>query len=116
MSPHLKTTKNLSRKKIVRKTSRGKLWLTNTVLLLILLLGAGFYVFQVTVSTTQGFTLRQLDKSATNLKQTNWDLSEVVNNHKSINYIASQAEQLQMVSSSQIDYLSPIASGVAVRP
>jgi len=120
MSPH--KPKRKSRKCKSRRICKNKFsyvishigWL-NISLSLIFVAGVFVYLFQISVSTTKGFEISSLSRQLAAYNSDVKKSEQKINNMKSVEYVAAGASQLNMVAAEQIEFLSPISTGVALK-
>lgn len=110
------TNKKGARKRTLplRKPTAGPVTLT-LITILILCLVSLFYLAQIFKSSTKGYDVSELEKKVTELKEQNTKLEIEAAELKSFKNIEESANQLNMVSISNIIYLTSSGSTVAIK-
>ena len=72
-----------------------------------------FYLININDLTVQGFALQNLKSQSTDLASTNLDIQERVNLAQSYSSLSARVQGLNLVSVSNVEYLSPNDVAVA---
>lgn len=84
-------------------------------LISLIFLVSGFYIFNITSTATHGFKVSEYENKIAELKLANQDLKEKVDNFENLDYIKSKADELGLVSVSEVEYLDVDDIGVALK-
>ena len=113
MSHHIRQSKKI-RTKTIRST-RLRIVIINLGLCAICIVGMFVYMLKIAEATTQGFVMNNLQKELSIIHESVTKSEQRINDLKSVDFIASEAEKLNMVIARDIDYLSPVSGGFALR-
>ncbi len=83
-------------------------------LLLLILITAGFYVYLITSSATNGFRISEQQVKLNELKIINQELTAQFNNLDNLANIKAKAGEMGLVAADKIEYLEMDDKGVAV--
>jgi hypothetical protein len=103
--------------KRIGRRSKGffSLGLFNKLLFVLIIIGSIYYVTSINDLIVKGFKLQELKETSITLENEHRDYNIRVTSLKSYNNLAKRVEQLDMVKSNEVDYLSKKKGSVAVR-
>jgi len=87
----------------------------SAILLCLIVLASGFYLLQITASSTSGFKVSEYEQDIFELKLANQDLRERVNTFENLDYIKDKANQLGLAVVENVEYLDVDSKGVVMK-